>query len=145
MVQIIQMRILNFIPGQREDIGGLFFSQGNFQAIRRDPVVNLNTIECSQLLAVVCCQLRWPQEAMKTYWTETILGGERGDKERILKGIPWAESRVCTKQLQLCLTLCDPMDYGLYPARLLCPSDSPGKNIGVGCHPLLQDILLTQG
>ena len=28
--------------------------------------------------------------------------------------------------------------YGPYPARLLCPWDSPGKNTGVGCHVLLQ-------
>ena len=28
---------------------------------------------------------------------------------------------------------------------LLCPWDSPGKNIGVGCHALLQGIFLTQG
>ena len=35
--------------------------------------------------------------------------------------------------------------YGLYPARLLCPWDSPGKNTGVGCHALLQGIFLTQG
>ena len=28
---------------------------------------------------------------------------------------------------------------------LLCPWDSPGKNTGVGCHSLLQGILLTQG
>ena len=34
---------------------------------------------------------------------------------------------------------------GLYPARLLCPWDSPGKNTGVGCHALLQGIFLTQG
>ena len=34
--------------------------------------------------------------------------------------------------------------YGLYPARLLCPWDSPGKNTGVGCHFLLQGIFLTQ-
>ena len=27
---------------------------------------------------------------------------------------------------------CDPMDCK--PTRLLCPWDSPGKNIGVGCH-----------
>ena len=32
--------------------------------------------------------------------------------------------------------------YGLYPARLLCPRDSPGKNTGVGCHSLLQGISL---
>ena len=34
--------------------------------------------------------------------------------------------------------------HGLYPTRLLCPWDSPGKNTGVGCHALLQGILLTQ-
>ena len=35
--------------------------------------------------------------------------------------------------------------YGLQPARLLYPLDSPGKNIGVGCHFLLQGIFPTQG
>ena len=35
--------------------------------------------------------------------------------------------------------------HGLYPARLLCPWDFPGKNTGVGCHFLLQGIFLTQG
>ena len=28
--------------------------------------------------------------------------------------------------------------HGLWPTRLLCPWDSPGKNTGVGCHALLQ-------
>ena len=35
--------------------------------------------------------------------------------------------------------------YRLYPARLLCPWNSPGKNTGVGCHALLQGIFLSQG
>ena len=35
--------------------------------------------------------------------------------------------------------------YGLQPARPPCPWDSPGKNTGVGCHALLQGIVLTQG
>ena len=35
--------------------------------------------------------------------------------------------------------------YGLYPTRLLCPWDSPGKNAGMGCHALLQGTLPTQG
>jgi len=35
--------------------------------------------------------------------------------------------------------------HGLGPARLLCPWDSPGKNTGMGCHFLLQEIFLTQG
>ena len=34
---------------------------------------------------------------------------------------------------------------GLQSARLLCPWDSPGKNTGVGCHFLIQEIFLTQG
>ena len=34
--------------------------------------------------------------------------------------------------------------YGLEPTRLLCPWDSPYKNIGVGCHVLLQGIFLNQ-
>ena len=34
--------------------------------------------------------------------------------------------------------------YGLYPARLLCSWDSPGKNTGVGCHFLLQGIFLSR-
>ena len=34
--------------------------------------------------------------------------------------------------------------HGLWPARLLCPWDSPGKNTGVGSHFLLQGIFPTQ-
>ena len=36
-----------------------------------------------------------------------------------------------------------PMD--LYPVRLLCPWNSPGKNTRVGFHFLLQGIFPTQG
>ena len=35
--------------------------------------------------------------------------------------------------------------HGLWPARFLCPWDSPGKNTGVGSYFLFQGILLTQG
>ena len=34
---------------------------------------------------------------------------------------------------------------GLWPARLLCPWDSPGKSTAVGCPALLQGIFPTQG
>ena len=47
------------------------------------------------------------------------------------------------KSLQLCPTLCDPMD--LQPARLLCPRGFSGRDSGVGCHFLLQGIFPTQG
>ena len=35
--------------------------------------------------------------------------------------------------------------HGLWPTKLLCPWDFPGKNTGVGCHFLLQGTFLTQG
>ena len=35
--------------------------------------------------------------------------------------------------------------HGLQPTRLLCLYNSPGKNVGVGCHSLLQRIFPTQG
>ena len=44
---------------------------------------------------------------------------------------------------QLCPTLCDPMDYRL-PSSCV-HRDSPGKNIWVLCHALLQGIFPTQG
>ena len=37
----------------------------------------------------------------------------------------------------------DPVDHS--PLMLLCPLESPGKNTGVCCHFLLQEIFPTQG
>ena len=34
--------------------------------------------------------------------------------------------------------------HGLWPSRLLCPWDSPGKKSGVCCHALLQGIFLSR-
>ena len=42
-----------------------------------------------------------------------------------------------------CPALCDPMDYS--PPGSSVHGNSPGKNIGVGCHSLLQGIFPTQG
>ena len=47
----------------------------------------------------------------------------------------WAKCEV--KVIQLCLTLCDHMDYS--------PWNSPGQNTGVGNLSLLQGIFPTQG
>ena len=47
------------------------------------------------------------------------------------------------KMLQLCLTLCDPLDCSLLGSSV--HGDSPGKNTEVGCHALLQGIFPTQG
>ena len=47
------------------------------------------------------------------------------------------------KSLQLCPTLCDPVDCS--PPGSSVHGDFPGKNTGVGCHALLRGIFPTQG
>ena len=49
--------------------------------------------------------------------------------------------RLKVKVAQPCPTL---RPDGLQPSRLLCSSDSPGKNIGMDSHLLLQGIFKTQ-
>ena len=46
------------------------------------------------------------------------------------------------KSLQSCSALCNPIDCSPWGSL---HGDSPGKNIGVGCHVLLQGIFPTQG
>ena len=49
---------------------------------------------------------------------------------------------MCAVGTQSCLTLWDPMDCSLPGSSV--HGDSPGKNIGVGCHALLQGNFSTQ-
>ena len=51
--------------------------------------------------------------------------------------------KVKVSEAQSCPTLCDPMDCS--PPGFSVHETSSGKNIGVGCHALLQGIFLTQG
>ena len=53
---------------------------------------------------------------------------------------------LCACACSVASTVSDPVrPYGLLPARLLCPWDSPGKSTGVDCHSLLQGIFPIQG
>ena len=49
---------------------------------------------------------------------------------------------VCVLVTQWCPTL---RSYGMRPAGLLCPRDSPGKNTGLGCLFFLKGIFLIWG
>ena len=52
-------------------------------------------------------------------------------------------SRLCSPSVaKSCPTLLQP--HGLYPTRLLCPWNFPGKYTGVGCHYLLQGTFPTR-
>ena len=57
----------------------------------------------------------------------------------------YAKKFMCLRArlLQSCLTLCNPMDYSSSGSSVY--EDSPDKNTGMGCHALLQGIILTQG
>ena len=54
-----------------------------------------------------------------------------------------------SNKMELCMDVCSVSSdsfspRGLEPIRLLCPWDSPSKNIGVSCHALFQGIFPTQ-
>ena len=62
-------------------------------------------------------------------------GPKQAIDTQILVGRTDSAAAAAAKSLQLCLTLCDPIDGSPPGSR---PWDSPGKNTGVGCHFLLQ-------
>ena len=53
--------------------------------------------------------------------------------------------QLCTHVLSSSVMSTSLQPRGLKPSRLLHPWDSPGKNTGVGCHALLQEILFLPG
>ena len=62
----------------------------------------------------------------------------------------FCQFQLYSKWIQLHVSACSAMFNslqlnGLQPVGLLCPWDSPGKNMAVGCHFLLQGIFPTQG
>ena len=71
------------------------------------------------------------------YHHHSLFRGEKRDSEKL-------------GNLYVCVLTCSVVSdslriQGLLSARLLCPRNFPGKNIGVGCHFLLQGIFLIQG
>ena len=77
-----------------------------------------------------------------TGWQPTPLSTERilnGTQNSLLESCyvemimqQWFSTHCCSVA-ESCLTL---RPHGLYPTRLLCPRNSPGKNTGVCCHCL---------
>ena len=49
----------------------------------------------------------------------------------------------CGLVIQSCPALCNPME--LWPSRLFCAWDFPGKNTGMDSHFLLQGLFPTRG
>ena len=70
-----------------------------------------------------------------------VLGGGEG-KRGGLKLPLHLDVSICVSHSAMSNSL---QPHRLQPTRLLCPWDSPGKNIGMGCHFFLQAIFPTQG
>ena len=67
-----------------------------------------------------------------------------------LKSSPSEDNLTFWYIIHTCVCVCSVMSdslrpHGLWPARLFCPWNFPGKNTGVGCCFLSQGIFLTQG
>ena len=96
-----------------------------------------------------------PLSSRQNQWEENPVGfawGARLGIEARVQGLPhqsyWL---VSLKYLQVCgesishLVVSNSVTPWTVAHKLLCPWNSPGKNIGVGCHFLLQEIFPTQG
>ena len=59
--------------------------------------------------------------------------------------LAWTAAHQASLSCTISQSLLKLMSIDSVPARLLCPWNSPGKTIGVGSHPLPQQIFLTQG
>ena len=79
--------------------------------------------------------------AMQTPQSSSVMWLDRGTHLRELSS-SILSTRACPV-VQSCPTLSQLQE--LYPSRLLCPCDFPGKHTGVGRHFLLQRIFPTQG
>ena len=76
----------------------------------------------------------WPIVGAQSMPSIRIVKGmiKTGDRSSAVVLCSWCFAFVVIVVLLLsCQTL---QLHGLQPARLLCPSDFPGKNTGVGCH-----------
>ena len=90
------------------------------------PVLTLQIVTTALLLPFSCCSLKFPS---KLYFLFLLM-----------QNTLYVCSIVQFPTVSNCL-----QPSGLQPARLLCPQDFPGKRTGMGCHFLLQGMLLTQG
>ena len=105
---------------------------------------------------------QWPQETAPPRSCRAQEGGKmethRPQSKPLtsdvkLIGLPWLKGTTCclfyldkgseVLVTQSCLTLCEPTDYIACQSPLLM--GFPSQDSGVGCHSLLQGIVLTQG
>ena len=92
-------------------------------------------------------QLALQYVAITPHPTPSLQGKQRSRRKTgRQRGVDSCSSPGDNKKVSVhCSVLSDCLrPHRLWPARLRCPWDSPGKNTGVGCHFLLQGLFPTQ-
>ena len=84
--------------------------------------------EMATYSSIHACRIPWTEEPGRLQ----SMGWQRVEHDCMTNT---QHSAAAAKSLQSCLTV---RPHRRQPARLLCLWDSPSKNIGVGCHFLLQ-------
>ena len=116
------------------------------KSIENVPVL-LNTVELPLNSVLNSNVVKHSWDSLKSYWFISFLFkdiSQLSDNSSccysVAKSYP---VRTCVYLIaESCPTLLRPL--WLWPTRLLCPWNFPGKNPGVGCHFFLQGIFLTQ-
>ena len=110
---------------------------------------------CSRV--ILSSELRmWPR--VQQLWTPVQASGEeawtkfpvfnnglQGDKHQTEPPSSILQSPEVCERISCSVVSNSLRSHGLYPTRLLCPWNSPGRNTGVGSHSLFQGIFLPQG
>ena len=81
--------------------------------------------------------------ALENIWPRDLAKSDGAQAIRMQSPWSWPHYAVLCLVAQSCLTFCDHMDCS--PPGSSVHGDTPGKNTGMACHALLQEIFPTQG
>ena len=127
-------------PGNSPGNNTVVSSHSLLQRIFLTQGSNLGLLHCRQILYHLSYNLSISKHSIKfpfemkyfiSWWDLTFLSLESYTNTERLN---WRKYSLCLV-VQLCPTLCDPMDCS--PPGSSVHGDSPGKNTGVGCHAFL--------
>ena len=95
---------------------------------------------------VLCSKIKWDEGRGCDRSSECGVRYREDAREACLLGDTWPKTYMILELMWMNVNRSVMSNFmwphGLWPTRLFCPWDFPGKNIGVDCHFLLQEIFL---
>ena len=102
----------------------------------------LRSCNCWSLLTLSLCSTTREATAISTWFSTAAVGKYTAKSSQPSTPEEWF---MYTYMLSHSVVFDSLWPHGQWSARFLCPWDYPGYNTGVGCHFLLQGIVLIQG